>query len=468
MMADSALTVRNLTSNIITVEKCDIHERLGHLPKGGRVANVTHNITSLFHTARAPALRCNTSCDTSVQIRPAQACKVSVQRPNLPNQILSIFFNIKGQKYQSNIIHARCASQYLMSVDGNLDPPCKSITVYHPEHHHLIIAYRESYKSWMRPLRDDILLSALSIPGTHNSPTYHKALPSVRCQCVPVREQLRKGVRFLDIRVQPAHHKLPLRDEMILVHGVFPVSLTGPRHFKPVVNEVLRFLEENPSETVIISVKREGTGPSTDESLSRMLRDHYAGDASKWFTAPRIPYLGEARGKIVLIRRFRLDEELKSGWGGAGWGINADAWADNSPHSLCPSGDVCIQDYYEVLETESIAKKIQYSIEHLQRAAEYATPASDHVAEQKQPLFINFLTASNFWKMGCWPDRIAAKLNPAIVEYLCLKHNAEKGSPRGDGSTGIVVCDWVGHQGDWDIVRCIVGMNARFEKSLRD
>jgi len=31
----------------------------------------------------------------------------------------------------------------------------------------------------------------------------------------------------------------------------------------------------------------------------------------------------------------------------------------------------------------------------------------------------------------------------------------------GDGGTGIVVLDWVGLGGDWDLVRCIVGMNSR-------
>ena len=54
---------------------------------------------------------------------------------------------------------------------------------------------------WMATLRDAIPLSALSIPGTHNSPTYHVALPSVRCQAVDVRAQLDNGVRFLDVRL---------------------------------------------------------------------------------------------------------------------------------------------------------------------------------------------------------------------------------------------------------------------------
>ena len=463
-MSRQELLLRNLTLHSISVEKYEIHDRQGH--NGGHFARVSKNVTSAFSAAKSPSLVCTIDRPVSVQVEPSASCKLSIEQANFPNQILCILFEIEGQRYQSNIIHAICHSQYLMPVDGSPEPQHKCVTVYHPQHHHLIVAFRESYRSWMRPLRDDIPLSALSIPGTHNSPTYHKALPSVRCQCVSVSEQLKKGVRFLDIRVQAQHHGLPLKDGLLLVHSVFPVSLTGPRHFRPLVNEVLRFLKDNPSETVIMSVKREGTGSSNDEHLSRLLHLYYAHDAESWFTAPCIPFLGEARGKIVLLRRFHIDENLKGEWGGAGWGIDAALWADKTPNAVCPSGDVCVQDFYEVLETHNITEKIQYSTEHLRRAAECICPKGDDDNGPKQPFFINFLTASNFWRMGCWPDKIAMKLNPAIVEYLCLKHNdVEKGiGAIGDGSTGIVVCDWVGHYGDWDIVRCIVGMNARFEK----
>ena len=466
IMASDELVIRNLTSNTITVEKYEIHDRVGHIHGDGRISHATRNVTSLFGHHRDPTLDCRVSESIPLYLQSWETGQASVPKADLPNQILCIFFQIRDESYQVNIIHKKIHTQYLMSSEGNPDPPCKHITVYNPERHHLTIAYRDSYKSWMRSLRDDVLLSSVSIPGTHNSPTYHKALPSVRCQCVPVRKQLEKGIRFLDIRVQPEHPKTRSTDAMTLVHGVFPISLTGPRHFRPLINEVFQFLEENPSETVIVSVKREGRGRSTDEDLSIIMHDHYATDLSKWFTAPRVPYLGEARGKIVLVRRFHLDEQLTHEWGGQGWGINADTWADNSPNSLCPSGDLCIQDFYEVLDTENIGRKIQYSIEHLRRAAQCVSSASSKEAIAKQPFYINFLTASNFWKMGCWPDKIAAKLNPAIVEYLCLEHNRTRDGimSGGDGSTGVVVCDWVGHQGDWDIVRCIIGMNARLEK----
>ncbi|KAG8533304.1 uncharacterized protein KY384_002087 [Bacidia gigantensis] len=465
-MGDDQLSIRNLTSNHIRVEKYEIHERVDGARNGNKVISASKNATSAFVTAKPHELVSKEMQTISVLLDPSTFRKVPVKRAKLPSQILCIFFEINDNKYQSNIIHARTHTQYLMSVDGNPDPPCKHITIYHPEQHHLVIAFRESYKSWMGSIRDDVPLSALSIPGTHNSPTYHHALPSVRCQSVPVIEQLRKGVRFLDVRVQPEHHKIPLKDEMILVHSIFPISLTGPRHFRPLVREVLQFLEANPSETVIMSLKREGTGSSTDEHLSILLRENYASDPSKWFTAPRIPYLGEVRGKIVLIRRFGLDPSLQEEWGGNGWGIDADAWADNSPHAVCPSGDICFQDFYEVLKPENIAQKIQYSVEHLQRASTNTFIRASDSASTTQPFYINFLTASNFWKMKCWPYWISTKLNPAIVEHLCLNHNKieDETITTGDGSTGIVVCDWVGYRGNWDIVRCIVGMNSKFEK----
>ena len=214
-----------------------------------------------------------------------------------------------------------------------------------------------------------------------------------------------------------------------------------------------------------MSLKREGTGPSTDQQLSRILQDHYATDPKRWFTAPRIPTLGESRGKIVLIRRFALDDAQKSEHEGKGWGFEAATWADNTPNATCPSGDICVQDFYEVLETENIDKKIKYSTDHLDRAAACVCPLPPHTeGKAKVPFYINFLTASNFWKVGCWPDRIAAKLNPAVVEHLCMRHYAgEDDGRKGDGGTGIVVCDWVGLKGNWDIVRCVVGMNARLE-----
>ncbi|OJD11703.1 hypothetical protein AJ78_07571 [Emergomyces pasteurianus Ep9510] len=377
---------------------------------------------------------------------------------------LELIFEAEGERYQIE-------TPVSTNQDGTLNPlgenPRFRFTgVYIKLESHLAIFSSANLNAWMRELRDETYLSALSIPGTHNSPTHYCAAPSVRCQAVSPREQLENGVRFFDIRVQPQFPNDPSKDNLLLVHGLFPISLNGHKYFRDVVKEVESFLESNPSETLIMSLKREGPGKHTDGQLSRILRDHYAQDGSRWYTEPRIPTLGEARGKIVLIRRFGLEDRLRREWDGRGWGIDAEGWADNTPFAISPSGDICVQDFYEVRDKKKIPQKIEYVNAQFMRSAELSYPFgaigeggtnNNDVGDQKYPFYINFLSASNFWNVEAWPGNIAAAVNPAVVDYLCRRHQGENG----DWSTGIPVCDWVGLGGNWDLVRCVVGMNTK-------
>lgn len=221
----------------------------------------------------------------------------------------------------------------------------------------------------------------------------------------------------------------------------------------------------------MISLKREGTGDATDEDLARIFSENYTGDAAphgrKWYDEPGIPTLGQCRGKIVLLRRFRLGPKQRTLHNNQGFGINAAAWADNTPHDM--QAFVCVQDFYEVLETENVDKKIKFAEEQCERAGDVTchlpgiTTDRDHPAP-RQPFYLNFLSASNFWKVGCWPEKIAARLNPSLIDHLCRVHHVEREGGRekpGDGGTGVLILDWVGGGGDWDLVRCIVGCNSR-------
>ena len=386
--------------------------------------------------------------------------------------------------------------------------------IYLPTRGFLALFSSANLPSWMGTLPDHLPLSALSIPGTHNSPTYHVALPSVRCQAVSIESQLVNGVRFLDVRVScpifspppegssaSAQAAVPV-PELALVHAFFPVSLI-PNPKKHTLRHLLsityHFLDQHPTETILLSLKREGTGLGTDADLAQILVTYYIPpNRSKWYISPHIPTLGEARGKIVLVRRFNLPPPsspcpalLEEG-GERGLGIDASVWPDNVPDGMCGSGLVRIQDWYGVWNTSDIRKKIQYAQEGLERAAERVfdlepflppnLPLFDGQAEsrlangdpavqQRQrpaapPFYINFLSASTLFNINCWPDRIAVKINPSMIEYLCMAHGAPGKGPGGlsvgDAATGIVVTDWVGYRGDWDLIRCIVGWNARF------
>jgi 1-phosphatidylinositol phosphodiesterase len=452
------LTIRNITTIGLDCKLVE-HFHKPRLEDRGTIAHITRYITSFcthYWRLRDSELALNATSverdEKNFHIEPFSAHESDIPPPSA-EEIIRMTFEAEGQRYCVDLPFHSEGSAALKPLDARKHD---FTAIYSREHAHLAIFLTSRLEAWMESLRDETPLTGLSLPGTHNSPTCHRALPSVRCQAATPQEQLNNGVRFFDLRVQIERPSDPTHDGLILVHSAFPISFTGTKYFRELLREIREFLDANPSETLLMSLKREGTGDGTDQQLSQLLRRHYVGDIDQWYTCPRIPTLGEARGKIVLIRRFYIDDELRKEWNGQGWGINAETWADNTPHALTPDGNLCIQDFYEVLEAREIGQKIQYSTEQLDRSAATTTPLPSMQAQtlgEKQPLFFNFLTASNFWRPGCWPEGIAAKLNPAIVDHLCRRHNkSEAGDRIGDGTTGIVVTDWVGNKGDWDLV----------------
>lgn len=473
-MSIPPLTIRNLTSTPTELKVVERYAPPPRLDNGVAFMSFGSNFTSLLR---------NNSFELAARSESYSSQNVSISIGAFETRFTDIHINAQenlrltfetcGQRYRVDTPPPSTRSTVLTPLSPN--PQREYTAIYLPSHSHIALYSSSNLESWMAHLRDDSPLSALSIPGTHNSPAHYKALPSVRCQAVSIKDQLNNGVRFLDIRVQPEYPADPSKGGLILVHSVFPVSLTGTKYFAKLVNDVKDFLAKNPSETVMMSLKREGIGRATDQHLSKILHNHYITDPEVWFTENRIPTLGEVRQKIIVIRRFGLDDSLKGENNGTGWCIDAESWPDNCEDGMCSSGEIRVQDFYEVQETVHIEQKISLSEAQLGRAAACVSTLRDDLVVDtteagKQPLFFNFLTASNFFRPGCWPHNIAAKVNPHIVDFLCRKHNdplvgegPAAGMPIGDGSTGIVVCDFVGNNGDWDLIRCIVGMNAKLE-----
>jgi 1-phosphatidylinositol phosphodiesterase len=471
-MAD--LTIRNLTATPLELK---VVERFEGQPTSSTndvkrlAANLTSKITDIFSSsseAVAPNVRIQGEVrdrqDVSIPIKPFETCGTDIRTADPGREVLRLTFESEGYLYQVDIPSASRRSIVMKKIDG---APNEYTAVYVQAGSCLSIFSSAYLSRWMGEIRDDYPLTALSIPGTHNSPTCHVALPSVRCQAVGIREQLENGVRFLDVRVNVSQDST----EMTLVHSVFPISLTGNKYFKELVDTIYSFLDVNPSETLIMSVKREGPGRGTDQKLSKLLKEQFCKDAKRWYTEPRIPKLGEVRGRVILLRRHVNDESLNREWGGRGWGLDGSVWPDNCEDGLVGSGIARVQDFYEVDQTTNIQKKIELARKHLERAAEGVCHLPGHKGFRKDappaPFFINFLSASNFFNANCWPEKIAAKANPAIIEYLCLRHGQDGKGPAGlkvgDAATGIVVTDWVGLQGDWDLIRCIVGWNAKLQ-----
>lgn len=118
----------------------------------------------------------------------------------------------------------------------------------------------------------------------------------------------------------------------------------------------------------------------------------------------------------------------------------------NTSHAI--SGAVCVQDFCELSLKTDMDTKISYAKAHLE------------CARDPSLLYLNFLSASNFWRpLRFWPHHVAVKMNPYITEHL-----RRVGLRR----SGVIVCDWVGWKGDWELVRCIVEMNKTLPKTSDD
>ena len=159
-------------------------------------------------------------------------------------------------------------------------------------------------KNWLRAVPDDTLIGDINIPGVHDAGAEFVSFPEFgRCQDSSIPQLLENGFRYFDVRLAVSG------DKLIFMHG-FLTCKTGPWFwsgtltFDEVLKKCYRFLEENPSETIIMVIKQEYGNESTGE-FQRLVNEYIEARPERWFTENRGNIiLSEARGKIVFMRRF--------------------------------------------------------------------------------------------------------------------------------------------------------------------
>lgn len=192
--------------------------------------------------------------------------------------------------------------------------------------------------NWMRAINGSAFLSQLSIPGTHDSGALYEPFSgTAKCQSLTIAQQLDVGVRFLDIRCRHVDNAFAIH------HG----SVYQNMNFDNVLDAVIAFLNNNPSECVIMSVKEEHTASGNTRSFEATFDAYVQKNPGTWHLGDSVPRLREVRGRIVLLRRF--------GASGVPKGINATNWKDNTTFSIAyGSTRIRVQDYYQ--NTNSTAK----------------------------------------------------------------------------------------------------------------
>lgn len=152
-------------------------------------------------------------------------------------------------------------------------------------------------------LNDDVYLSTVNFAGTHDSATAYVDMEKMcRCQSLTVAEQLRIGVRLFDIRLYRRG------GEFYLCHAIADcfedAKKTKKLSFDTLLSLFIGFLEENPRETLILSIKLD-RGIQNKAFFSAFYKRYIAGNEEKWYLKNENPVLSECRGKLVLMRRCK-------------------------------------------------------------------------------------------------------------------------------------------------------------------
>ena len=168
----------------------------------------------------------------------------------------------------------------------------------------------EGSADWMKELEDERPLNTLVLPGAHDCATQYVQLGFFsKCQSMSVGQLLQAGYRYLDLRLAVDG------DGMKLMHG-FTNCRRGPMPWSrtlsldKVLEDCYAFLADHPTETVIFAVKQEH-GDETVEEFQKILDSYVQKNPEYWLLSDRIPTLSEARGKLVLMRRY--DDEAGLG-----------------------------------------------------------------------------------------------------------------------------------------------------------
>ncbi|KAJ3989245.1 PLC-like phosphodiesterase [Lentinula detonsa] len=308
-------------------------------------------------------------------------------------------------------------------------------------------AIQPSY--WMSTLDGTKSIAQYTIPGTHDSAAgtllakIGNPFGGSQTQTLDIFHQLLNGVRFIDTRLDL------LFDTLQCVHGILPLGIA----FSTVLTQIYNFLQLHSTETVIISVKREGSATDSDlwAEVARVIQP----GASYWWNYSTqssgpgytgLPTLQEARGSIILLRRSDYPFPF---------GIPVSSWPDNNPHALVslPKNSVGIaeqvefQDQYVADRNNALSDDLRVKKITINNFLQYQI-SINHTGLLGHDLMFNFSSAASrdiaSDNIGYIPEQLATgDGNEGINDYLLDLFQSSSRPPPGIGSIpGIIPMDF--------------------------
>ncbi|MGH3671364.1 MAG: phosphatidylinositol-specific phospholipase C [Pseudonocardiaceae bacterium] len=297
--------------------------------------------------------------------------------------------------------------------------------------------------SWMRDIADNTRVVSLSIPGTHSSCSIGGILGFSKTQDLDLSDQLNAGIRFLDVRL--SHYQ----NNLFVHHDVVHMG----KSYADVLTICSSFLEQHPSETILMSVKDEGRwdsafgkfapsrvfGKSRGDPMNWVIRSISFEDAFKARTwehveDPALFYnlasplpgdksgnvnltsrttLEEVRGKIILLRRFEAGQD--------DIGFDLTYWPENMRFRSTTGLIYAVEDHWWDPGEDN---KYDFMVTHIDEARR----------RDPKDLYITFSSAVNMKARG-----YAKTINSRLSDYLA-------GSSQ--GRVGIIAMDYFEEPGE--------------------
>lgn len=391
-------------------------------------------------TSETTFVRIKNNDDDFLTLQPGQSVTFTVFLPPLP---------INAENQVDVRVHATGATTQQVTIGGNTDKNGNIVEYAAGSRGRLTLAWFPTVQNgnnWITPLDDNIYVSQLSIPGTHDAGTGDGTDYGLgKTQELTLDQQFELGIRAFDLR--PA---LNSNREVIICHGYVATKFTWDN----IMERFKYYLSENPGEFIIIFLRHEDEyfsnenvtekwQPAMQEKL-RIISNTVNPSTGESYCADFRPDLtiGDLRGKILFLCRewTSYDNDGPTVGGYTGWSHSPDG-AEVSIYSRTSSGILNIQDCYSPQEDG------QSSLINTRNYPTIKWNVIQSLLEKSRtfhtdPAMVNRWSVNHTSGYTEWLSSIdgyrrnAANNNVKLYNYL--------NSSSWMGSTGIILMDFVG------------------------
>lgn len=254
-------------------------------------------------------------------------------------------------------VHATGATELVATIGGNKMSDGTKLEVLQSSKRRITLPWitekNQGNNNWITPLDDNIYVSQMSIPGTHDAATGDGTSYSIgQTQELTLDKQFELGIRAFDLR--PAVSS----GDIHIFHGIVSTTYSWDN----IMERFKYYLQTNPGEFIIILMRHETEADNTssawggliEQKLDKLKNDTNPATGKSWTIDFRPDLtIGEMRGKILFLCRdwTKYNESGPTVGGYTGWAHGKDGAEVSIYGPSGESGTLDIQDCYAPSES---------------------------------------------------------------------------------------------------------------------